>query len=567
MQAPPVNFSRSLFAVVESVGLSHLAFGGGFLDQRRNVIIQNGLVHGLRMLESTGSIEAFTLLDEEPRGYVFRDSDLFKWLEACAYVLAEQPNHIIANSVIKIVKLIEDAQDKYGYINSSFPEAKKHLRFVDLKDAHEIYCLGHLIQAGIAFRRAGLPSLFDIALRAATCLESVGFCCGHPVAEMALIELYRETMDTRWLVLSKKMLDSRGKSPRLFNGLEYYQDHLPVVEQFSACGHAVRALYLYCGMTDYFLETGDRAYSKAVSALWHDVFGSKMYLTGGTGARHEGEAFGEPYELPNETAYCESCAAIASMQWNWRMFGAFGETKYWDEIERVLYNGFLSSFSEKGTEYFYTNPLEVNEFVGRKEWFACACCPPNIMRTMLSLHSMFFAMTDNEILINHFEPMTYDDGFNRIQVVSDYPWGGDVLIRVWALANKGIRIRIPSWCTDASVTVNDEKSLDATSGWFAINRNWKSGDQIRIHLSMPVEILADKPEVIGNKGLRAVRRGPIVYCSETLDGSEPAWSTLHLGKNEDLLNGVVTIGERIPYFAWGNRGPSKMKVWQKEAHN
>ncbi len=554
MQLPPVNFARSQYAKVRPVAMNHIALNNGFIAGRKKAIVENGLLHGYNMLLGSGSIDAFSLTEEEPRGYVFRDSDVYKWLEASAYVLTEQPDHPIRGFVFDIIKKISASQDASGYINSSFPPRKLNERLTNLKDAHEIYCFGHLIQAGVALKRAGISELFETTIKAAEHVEKSGQACGHPVCEMAMVELFRETNDNKWLKCAKAMFDFRGQKPGNFENSEYYQDHLPVYQQKSAVGHAVRALYLYCGMTDYVLETGDMKLNESLLQLWQDVYLAKKYITGGIGARHTGESFGEPFELPNATAYCESCAAIASIMWNWRLIALRDESKYWDEIERVIYNGFLSSFCNDGKKYFYVNPLEADETVERKEWFSCACCPPNIMRMIASMQSTFIHLIDDGVSLNLYEPMTYDNGIDRIQIKSNYPWESKVTVITWNFEQRKIRLRIPKWCKNASVQINDLENRKVESGWHTIDRIWKPGDIIHLNLSMETCLVDDNPMVESNRGLHALLRGPIVYCKEEF--TEKPQIDL-----QELFDPIVTIEEFVPYFAWRNRGPSRMKVW------
>lgn len=540
------------------------------MAQRETSNKENGIPHGLEMLRETGSIEAFQIAsgksDSELRGFVYRDSDVYKWMEAASYEGLD---------IDWLIQEIADAQDEDGYINTSFSRENKPKRFSNLQNDHEIYCAGHLIQAAVAHHHFSKKSNFlEVALKLAAHLDDkfgeqgALRTCGHPVIEMALTELYRETRYKRWLALANRMLHARGCG--VLGGREYLQDHLPFLEQTKAVGHAVRALYLYAGAADIYLETGDERLIPTLNALWEDVYLTKMYITGGIGARHEGEAFGEPYELPNLRAYAETCAAIASMQWNWRMFAMSGEPKYVDEIERALYNGFLSGMSIDLKSYFYVNPLASSGAHMRHPWYSCACCPPNIYRTLASMRGMVLSEDDSSVYVNLYASCEAQTRFGKIEINTEYPFDGNVEI----LTEKpcSLKLRIPKWCSAAKAN-----GIAAGKGYCKV----RSGGKVDLQLEMPCEKEYSDFRVENNRGSAAIRRGPLIYCVEEQDVGEvellgiAKGSGLRLARHELGIPAIefdsVAFGSEvrktapaIPYFAWANRGAGAMKVWLPE---
>ena len=388
--------------------LQSAQFLGGFWGERQ-AVNRASVLHGHHMLEKSGTLNNFRLAGRAARGegtfqgFVFQDSDAHKWLEALALMLALGPDAELEALADETIALLASAQQPDGYLNSHFTVAKPGERWTDLEWAHELYCAGHLIEAGIAHHRAtGKTSLLDIARRFADHIDSIfgpsqrEGACGHPEIELALVELYRETGEARYLKLASFFVDQRGRgrvSGLRHVGPGYMQERVPLREAVVVEGHAVRQLYLNAGATDLYLETGERAWLETMRRLWQDMTTHKMYLTGGFGSRSYGEAFGEAYELPSREAYCETCAAIAAMMWNWRMLLATGEARFADALERSLYNGFLSGVALDGQRFFYENPLQSAGGYERQEWFACACCPPNVMR-QIALVSHYLATTD-----------------------------------------------------------------------------------------------------------------------------------------------------------------------------
>jgi DUF1680 family protein len=424
--------------------------------------------------------------------------------------------------------------------------------------------------------------------------------------------LYRVTGDKKYLDMARFFLDERGnrKGHKLFG--EYCQDHIPVTEQFTAVGHAVRAGYLYCGMADVAAMTGEPSYIRAISRIWSDVVEAKLYLTGGIGARHEGEAFGDDYELPNASAYNETCAAIANAMWNFRMFLLFGESKYIDVLERILYNGFLSGVSIEGDKFFYPNPLECQGECQRKPWFDCSCCPSNVVRFLPSIPGYIYAVKGNNLYVNLYIGSTATVSMNGrdfgIRQETGYPWDGRINFKINTPDEQNIKImfRIPGWAGSQVVPsslysfaesqsskpvvikVNSQKSsYTIHDGYAIIDRTWKTGDEIMLEIPMEVKRIVSNEKVEANRGREAYQRGPIVYCLEGIDNNGNALNASVSDKKRigyayepDLLNGIGVLlfkGQQlsgdenpepkdvklkaIPYYAWAHRGESPMAVW------
>jgi DUF1680 family protein len=433
---------------------------------------------------------------------------------------------------------------------------------------------------------------------------------GHPEIEMALVELYRETGQGRYLELAGTFLDQRGHG--LLTGrftLAHYQDHVPVRQATTVAGHAVRQLYLLAGVTDVYLETGERALFEAAARQWQDVTSGKLYITGGLGSRYEGEAFGEPYELPNDRSYCETCAAIASILWNWRMLLATGEARFADTIERALFNGFLSGVSLDGRRFFYVNPLLSRGGVEREEWHWCACCPPNIMRLIASLGHYFATRDSAGLQIHQYACGTVgamlEPGRSvAVRMETDYPWQEGVRVIIeradglpWRLA-----LRLPGWCSAPMMRVNGQAWTEtAGAGYATIERPWRAGDTVELDLPMAPRLIEAHPRNDATRGSVAIERGPLVYCLEGCD-QPPAARILDVLIDEtgplqaawhgDLLGGATVIEAQgyavdvaawqgrlyrpadegalprqpvrltaVPYYAWANRGPGAMRVW------
>ncbi|RJP61861.1 MAG: glycoside hydrolase family 127 protein [Ignavibacteriales bacterium] len=588
-----------------------------------------------RKAEETGRIKNFKIAGGLEKGkfctqFPFDDSDVFKNIEAASYILQIYPDASLDAYLDTLISYIGAAQEDDGYLftNRTIDPDNMH-EWVGKKRwektiqiSHELYNVGHLYEAAAAhYLATGKRSLLNIALKNADLVcNDIGWgkletVPGHPVIEMGLIKLYRITNDEKYLNQAKYFVDKRGtgETVKLGTGI-YAQMHKPFFEQDSAVGHAVRAEYLYSGATDVAALTGDNVYVKALDKIWEDIVYRKMYITGGTGAQGEYEGFGPAYELPNLSAYCETCAQIADIFWNYRMFLLKGEAKYFDVLERILYNGFLSGISLSGDRFFYPNPLASMANYERSEWFGCACCPVNFTRTLPSIQGYVYATNEKGIYVNLFIQNNSEVEF-RNQVINlnqqtNYPWNGKISVEVNPEKSEqfSFMVRIPGWAREevvpgdlysfkkkinlpVKIFVNDkEVSYKINNGYAEINREWNKGDKIMIDIPMPVrEILANE-KVAEDKDRIAIQRGPIVYCAEGIDNpnnralnilidNNPEYSTEF--KN-DLLNGVQVIKANakgtkkiteseigafnqgvtlIPYYAWANRGMQEMNVW------
>lgn len=630
--ASPFARWRTLPRVGEAAAAPNgIRLTGGFWTERQTANRDVSLPSGYRMLEAAGNLHDLRLAAGRAsgpyRGPMFMDSDVYKWLEAAAYELGQRPDPELKQLADSVIELVEAAQGPDGYLDSYWQIVEPERRWADLSHGHELYCAGHLIQAAVAFDRAnGDARLLAVARRFADYIDSVfgpgkrAGTPGHPEIELALVELYRHTGERRYLDLARFFVDERGKGllgPGRHGGAAYYQDHEPVREAQTVEGHAVRALYLTSGIADLYLETGEEALLRALERQWADLTQRKMYVTGGVGSRHLGEAFGEPYELPNERAYCETCAAIANVMWNWRMLLATGAGRFADILERSLYNAVLSGISLDGCRYFYVNPLlsyGAGSVMGRKsaertEWHACACCPPNVMRLLASLDHYLATTDPSGVQIHLYAPaeIQADVAGHRVQLTmqTDYPWDGQVRLTVARTEGAAwtLRLRIPAWASGATLRVNGAavERPAVQDGYAALERRWKSGDVVEIGLPMEARLVEAHPYVDAARGAVAIERGPLVYCLEqtdqapdvgVLDARISETAPLRSGWRPDLLGGIVTVeadGEvadpsawadrlyapvgatsearrpaplvAIPYYSWANRGPAAMRVW------
>ncbi|MER6532870.1 beta-L-arabinofuranosidase domain-containing protein [Streptomyces sp900105755] len=601
---------------------------GGFWHDRRATNARVSLPQGPDLLESAGNLHNLRLAAGTAEGvfrgaYPFVDTDVYKWLEAASWQLAAEDDGSLSAEVDRIITLVAAAQQPDGYLNTWFQLVKGGARYQDLRWGHELYCAGHLIQAAVAHHRStGRPELLDVARRFADHIDSVfglpgsgrpvDGIDGHPEVETALVELYRETGERRYLDLAGYFVDRRGHG--LLDGDAYCQDRVPLRAATDVEGHAVRQLYLLAAAADLAAETGDAGLHAAGERLWHAMTTTKTHLTGGLGAHHDQEEFGDPYELPNERAYCETCAAIASVQWSWRMALLTGEARYSDLIERTLYNGFLAGVSLDGERWLYVNPLQVrdghtdtggDQSARRTRWFRCACCPPNVMRLLASLEHYLASGDEQGLQIHQFVTGTYATDRVRVRAETDYPWHGTIAFTVeetpsdepWTLS-----LRIPGWCREFRVRCGEETyDSPADDGWLRLSRTWAPGDLVVLELALEPRLTTADPRVDAVRGCVAIERGPLVHCLEqvdhpggglddvVLDLSRP----LAVKHRPDLLGGVTTVvaaGRRrripdrgwwpyatatdpaepedepveltaIPYHVWANREDGSMRVW------
>ncbi len=590
--------------------------------------------------EETGRLDNFiraakalrgeTFENHKPPGYPFDDTDVYKVIEGASYTLSVHPDPQLEAYIDGLIEKIGAAQEKDGYLYTTrtIDPINPHRwagpeRWVlESVDSHELYNLGHLYEAAVAhYQATGKRTLLDIALRTADLLDHTFgpgkkvIWPGHQITEMGLAKLYRVTGDERYVNLAKFMLDVRGPDGRQGAGRTYNQSHVKVVDQTEAVGHAVRATYMYSGMADVAALTGDTGYVKAIQAIWDNVAGKKLYITGGIGATGSGEAFGKNYELPNLTAYNETCAAVGNDYWNHRLFLLDPDAKYIDVMERTLYNGLISGVSLDGKSFFYPNPLESNGQHQRSPWFGVACCPGNITRFLASVPGYVYAERDDAVWVNLFMASTADiklDNGRTVNLVQEtrYPWEGAVKMTVNPdqSAPMTIHVRIPGWArnevvaTDlyhyvdkapapASLKVNGRPApLTIDRGYVALTRTWKKGDTIELNLPMPVRRVGANEQVAADRGRVALERGPIVYTAEWADNPGgkvrnlmlPDSATLSSEFKPALLNGVTVVKGRavalaydaqgkvgrteqeftaIPYYAWANRGKGQMLVW------
>jgi hypothetical protein len=559
-------------------------------------------------------------------GYSFDDTDPYKTIEGASYLLQTYPDKKLEAYVDSVIAIIASGQEPDGYLytaRTQNPDNPHHwagpTRWSKVEDlSHEFYNLGHLCEAAVAhYQATGKRNFLDIAIKYADVVcKEVGtgegqahVVPGHQIAEMGLAKLYLATGDKKYLEQAKYFLDERGKTTIK---TEYSQSHMPVVDQTEAVGHAVRAGYMYAGMADVAALTGDQSYIKAIDAIWENIVGKKYYITGGVGATSSGEAFGANYELPNMSAYCETCAAIAQVYMNYRLFLLHGESKYYDVLERTLYNGVISGISIDGGRFFYPNPLQSMGQHQRQPWFGCACCPSNAARFIPSLPQYVYAVKDKNLYVNLFMGNTADVKVNgnkvTLEQVTNYPWDGDITMNLKKASGKwNLMIRIPGWVRGQVVpsdlyTYSDGKRLGYTvkvngkavestlqDGYFVINRSWKKGDKVSVHFDMEPRTVRANGKVAADKGRVAIERGPLVYCAEFPDNDcdvlnvlcnqEPKFTigsktvadtevqtlvtdaqTLNFDANGKLVAKDVTL-TLIPYYAWNHRGPGNMTVW------
>ena len=567
-------------------------------------------------------------LGYEVKGFSFDDTDVYKTIEGASYVLQTYPDKKLEAYIDSVLVIVAAAQEPDGYLYTARTMNPEHphawagdKRWVNDEElSHELYNLGHMVEGAVAHWQAtGKRNFLDIAIRYADCVvREVGagpgqarVIPGHQIAEMALAKLYLATGEKKYLDEAKFFLDERGKTG---HNDPYNQSHVPVLEQDEAVGHAVRAAYMYAGMADVAALTGDQGYIDAIDRIWENIVSKKLYITGGIGATNNGEAFGENYQLPNMSAYCETCAAIGNVYVNYRMFLLHGDAKYYDVLERTLYNGLISGVSLEGNGFFYPNPLESAGQHERKAWFGCACCPSNICRFIPSVPGYVYAVKDNALYVNLFMPNTMTQKVAGKAVTltqkTGYPYDGDIEIAIDKTALKkemALKVRIPGWVRGDvvpsdlysyvdgkhpgyTVTVNGvpvESALE--QGYFTISRKWKKGDKVVVHFDLEPRVVKAHAEVKADVGRIAVERGPVVYCAEWPDNpgfsvrsvlmnQEPQFTVKH----SDELFGLDKIATKaqtlsfgkdgrlevkdvdltlIPYYAWCHRGSGEMAVW------
>ena len=574
-----------------------------------------------RECEKNGRFDNFAiaagLKKGEHRGdFPFDDTDPYKIIEGASYSLAVKYDPQLDHYLDSVISIIAAAQEPDGYLTTCVTNRCTRLsgwwgtsRWEKI-NSHELYNSGHLYEAAVAhYRATGKRTLLDVAIKNADLVCQVfgpgenqkHVPSGHPIIEMALCKLYKVTGEQRYLDMARYFVEETGRGTDGHKLSEYSQDHKPILQQDEMAGHAVRAGYLYSGVADVAALTGDTAYFHALTRLWDNLAGRKLYITGGMGSRAQGEGFGPDYELPNHTAYCETCAAISNVYWNYRMFLATGEAKYMDVLERALYNGVISGVSLSGDKFFYDNPLESQGEHDRQRWFGCACCPGNITRFMASISGYTYATQASDIYVNLYiqgsADLQTESGHVALTQTTEYPWNGTVTIKVdpeQAGSSFALRLRIPGWLqqhpvasdlytyTDApasyTLKVNGSRvKATVSDGYATISRKWNAGDIVELGLPMNIRRIKAHDKVTADRGMLALERGPVVYCLEgqdqpggtVFDKYIPDGTDIQAAFAPELLGGITvlcgTVGDTpfkaIPYSTWNNRGTDQMTVW------
>ncbi len=599
-------------------------------------------------LEETGRIDAFRLdwrPGKTPIPHYFWDSDVAKWIEAASYSLASHPDPVLEDLLDDVIALIASAQQPDGYLNIYFTVVEPEMRFRDLRDAHELYCAGHLIEAAVAhYQATGKRTLLDPLIRYVDLIGSIfgsgpgqkrGYP-GHEEIELALVKLYRATGESRFFELSRYFVDERGQQPHYYD-LEtsslakegkknhsaayfehtmgsqfdnrYCQAHLPVREQSIVGGHAVRAMYLFSAMADIAGETGDEKLLATCERLWDNLVNKRMYLTGGIGNSRGNEGFTFDYDLDNETAYAETCAAVGLVLWSHRLLQLTCDRRYADVMERALYNGVISGISLDGESFFYVNPLASTGSHHRQPWFDCACCPPNVARLLASLGEYVYAASGDEIAVHLYGGGKAAFSFRgqkvNLEQQTRYPWEGEVVLKIGLEqpAHFGLKLRIPGWCRSFQASVNgkaiETDKAKVERGYLCIERDWQPGDEVAVTFGMPVERIYAHPSLRQDAGKTALQRGPLVFCLEQVDQLTPLahirlprQAEIEATFNPQILGGVTvltakaavqdpeewqgelyktspangkeTVITAVPYYTWDNRDPGAMEVWIPE---
>ncbi|MBI1389016.1 MAG: glycoside hydrolase family 127 protein [bacterium] len=614
------------YAKQEPVSFKDVVIDDAFWSPRLKVNHESTVPAVLDWCEETGRLTNFDKasgrMQGEFEGIYFNDSDVYKAIEGAAYALAVRPDPALRERVDKLIERIAAAQQADGYLNTFYTVAEPGNRWSNLKDKHELYCAGHLIEAGVAyFEATGERSLLDVAIRYADLIGSLfgpgkrHGVPGHEELELALVKLYRVTGEERYLKLAEYFIDQRGHD----NGRELYgessQDHLPVRDQHRVFGHAVRAMYLYSGVADVAAINGDPGYFTAMDDIWTDLVENKMYVTGGIGVANHGEGFATEYDLPNQDSYAETCASIALALFNHRLTTVHGDARYADVFERVLYNGLLAGVSLDGDKFNYRNPLASRGPQGydpsggkqgdspfhRQYWYSCACCPTNIVRFIPQIGGFIYATDDDGLYVNQYIGSRTTIADVHVQLETALPWNGDSTL-TFGLGEPSefdVCLRIPGWSRGYTLSVNGEPAeASLEHGYARIHRTWKNGDAVTLSLPMPIERVHGNPMIEADRGRVALQRGPLMYCLEEMDNpvsvhhiALPPDAPVVAEREPNLLDGVTVLrgyGQyrtmdgwkhnlyrfttsdhpvaftAVPYYAWDNRTPGGMELWLPE---
>lgn len=618
MMTTMITSAGEVAGALDAVPFTEVRISDTFWAPRLKTTREVTLAANFKYCEDTGRISNFAkaagLTKGEFEGIFFNDSDVYKVLEGASYMLHIERDPKLEQYVDEIIAKIAAAQQENGYLNTYYTIREPNKRWTDLRVRHELYCAGHLFEAAVAYYRAtGKRSLLDVATRYADLIDSLfgpdgrHDVPGHEEIELALVKLSQATDEPRYLDLAKFFIDQRGdeKGHKLYG--DYCQDHQPIREQSEIAGHAVRAMYLYSGVADVARLTNDQDLIAMMERIWRDVVLRKMYVTGGIGPSSKNEGFTVAYDLPNDSAYAETCASIGMALWNHRLNLLHADGRFADILERALYNGLLSGIALDGAKFFYVNPLASKGDHHREEWFDCACCPSNLVRFLPSLGGYVYAYGDDGVYVNLYlanaGTIPLKQGPVTLTQETDYPWEGRVKLSVGVEkpAEFALNLRIPGWCNEYTVAVNGAALDDAAAvkGYVSIRRTWQNGDIVDLDLAMPVERVYASPEVAADAGRVALQRGPIVYSLEAVDNGGhvrnlvlPPESQITAEHRPDLLGGVTVLHGTalarqpedwsnalysqgpdcreveflaVPYYAWDNRAPGEMVVWLPEA--
>ncbi len=625
------------------ISIERIRLQGGFWGSRQEQMFHTVIMDQYHKMKRKGQFDAFRLDWEEGlsgKPHPFWDSEVYKWLEAASYCLQHTKEKQLDQITDEVIDLVVSAQHPDGYINLYYSVVEPGKKWTDLMDTHELYSAGHLMEAAVAHHEAtGKRKLLEAAIRFADLIDmkfgeepgKLRGYDGHQEVELALVKLYQTTGNEKYLRLSRFFIYERGARPLYYayeyeqrgdvphfveyrlekklNWLEYYQVHKPLIEQDEVVGHAVRVMYFCSGIVDVARETNDVQLWEISRKMLENLITKKMYITGGAGNSHHNEGFTTDYELPNDTGYCETCAAIGLVFWTHRLLQSELNGKYGDLLERALYNNVLSGISLDGTRYFYMNPLESNGTYHREPWQGCACCPPNLSRLIGSLGQYMYSSNDREIAVHLYaqneSAFTIEGNLIRLKQMTNYPWNANVAIKLSLERQQSfaLKLRIADWFEDTTVLINGVNiDLDGkiTNGYLIVDQAWNDGDLLEIRAELSVKRVYSHPLIKGNLGRVALQRGPIVYCLESADQSGidlerihlPSSATIQANYEDHLLGGVTVLTgaahvdsvedwadalyrseppeaekilfKAIPYFAWDNRDPGQMKVWLRE---